>query len=51
MVSFKLATSSHRADENSVPTGRLANLDHKLQVLVIEAGENNLNNPWASVVK
>jgi len=29
-----------------VPSGRLANLDHKLQVLVIEAGENNLNNPW-----
>lgn len=29
-----------------VPTGRLANLDHKLQVLCIEAGENNLNNPW-----
>ncbi|EXJ85715.1 alcohol oxidase [Capronia coronata CBS 617.96] len=29
-----------------VPAGRLANLDHKLQVLVIEGGENNLNNPW-----
>jgi alcohol oxidase len=29
-----------------VPAGRLANLDHKLQVLLIEAGENNLNNPW-----
>lgn len=25
---------------------RLANLDHKLQVLLIEGGENNLNNPW-----
>ena len=29
-----------------VPAGRLANLDHKLQVLLIEAGESNLNNPW-----
>ncbi|KAL4878173.1 GMC oxidoreductase-domain-containing protein [Aspergillus karnatakaensis] len=29
-----------------VPAGRLANLDHNLSVLVIEAGENNLNNPW-----
>jgi len=29
-----------------VPTGRLANLDHNLQVLLIEGGENNLNNPW-----
>lgn len=26
--------------------GRLANLDTKLNVLLIEAGENNLNNPW-----
>ncbi|KAI9654298.1 MAG: Alternative oxidase, mitochondrial precursor [Alyxoria varia] len=26
--------------------GRLANLDHNLQVMLIEAGENNLNNPW-----
>lgn len=25
---------------------RLANLDHNLQVLLIEAGESNLNNPW-----
>jgi hypothetical protein len=25
---------------------RLANLDHNLKVLLIEAGENNLNNPW-----
>jgi hypothetical protein len=25
---------------------RLANLDHKLQVLLIEGGESNLNNPW-----
>jgi alcohol oxidase len=24
----------------------LANLDHNLTVLLIEAGENNLNNPW-----
>lgn len=25
---------------------RLANLDHNLSVLLIEGGENNLNNPW-----
>lgn len=25
---------------------RLANLDHNLKVLLIEAGESNLNNPW-----
>lgn len=24
----------------------LANLDHNLSVLLIEGGENNLNNPW-----
>ncbi|KAF2108409.1 alcohol oxidase p68 [Lophiotrema nucula] len=29
-----------------VVAGRLANLDHNLQVLLVEAGENNLNNPW-----
>lgn len=29
-----------------VVAGRLANLDHKLSVLLIEGGENNLNNPW-----
>lgn len=29
-----------------VVAGRLANLDHNLQVLLIEAGEDNLNNPW-----
>lgn len=29
-----------------VPAGRLANLDHNLSVLLIEAGEDNLNNPW-----
>jgi alcohol oxidase len=29
-----------------VVAGRLANLDHNLQVLLIEGGENNLNNPW-----
>ncbi|KAL2358498.1 alcohol oxidase p68 [Cryomyces antarcticus] len=29
-----------------VVAGRLANLDHNLQVMLIEAGENNLNNPW-----
>ncbi|KAL4797961.1 GMC oxidoreductase-domain-containing protein [Aspergillus venezuelensis] len=29
-----------------VPAGRLANLDHNLSVLLIEAGESNLNNPW-----
>jgi alcohol oxidase len=28
------------------PFFRLANLDHKLQVLLIEGGESNLNNPW-----
>jgi alcohol oxidase len=27
-------------------TFRLANLDHNLQVLLIEGGESNLNNPW-----
>lgn len=26
--------------------GRLANLDHKLHVMLIEGGESNLNNPW-----
>lgn len=34
-----------------VPAGRLANLDHNLQVLLIEAGEDNLNNPWYVTVK
>lgn len=29
-----------------VVAGRLANLDHNLQVLLIEGGEDNLNNPW-----
>ncbi|KAF7558149.1 hypothetical protein G7Z17_g160 [Cylindrodendrum hubeiense] len=29
-----------------VVAGRLANLDRKLKVLLIEAGESNLNNPW-----
>ena len=29
-----------------VVAGRLANLDHKLSVLLIEGGEDNLNNPW-----
>lgn len=29
-----------------VIAGRLANLDPKLTVLLIEGGENNLNNPW-----
>ena len=29
-----------------VPAERLANLDHNLQMLVIEAGEDNLKNPW-----
>jgi hypothetical protein len=29
-----------------VIAGRLANLDPKLKVLLIEAGENNINNPW-----
>lgn len=29
-----------------VIAGRLANLDPNLTVLLIEGGENNLNNPW-----
>lgn len=29
-----------------VVAGRLANLDRNLTVLLIEGGENNLNNPW-----
>lgn len=29
-----------------VVAGRLANLDHNLQVMLIEAGESNLNDPW-----
>ncbi|KAI9735899.1 MAG: Alternative oxidase, mitochondrial precursor [Cirrosporium novae-zelandiae] len=29
-----------------VVAGRLANLDHNLQVLLIEGGESNLNDPW-----
>ncbi|KAK7516012.1 alcohol oxidase p68 [Phyllosticta citriasiana] len=29
-----------------VVAGRLANLDHNLQVMLIEGGESNLNNPW-----
>jgi hypothetical protein len=29
-----------------VIAGRLANLDPKLKVLLIESGENNINNPW-----
>lgn len=33
-----------------VPAGRLANLDHNLSVLLIEAGEDNLNNPWCVFV-
>lgn len=33
--------------EDTQLTGdRLANLDHNLKVLLIEAGESNLNNPW-----
>lgn len=31
---------------NVLLISRLANLDHNLKVLLIEAGENNLNNPW-----
>jgi len=30
-----------------VVAGRLANLDHNLQVMLVEAGESNLNNPWS----
>jgi alcohol oxidase len=33
-----------------VPAGRLANLDHNLSVLLIEAGESNLNNPWYCLI-
>ena len=29
-----------------VVAGRLANVDHNLQVMLVEAGESNLNNPW-----
>jgi len=29
-----------------VVAGRLANVDRNLQVMLIEAGESNLNNPW-----
>ena len=29
-----------------VVAGRLAALDRNLKVLLIEGGENNLNNPW-----
>lgn len=29
-----------------VVAGRLAALDRNLTVLLIEGGENNLNNPW-----
>jgi hypothetical protein len=29
-----------------IKVSRLANLDHNLKVLLIEAGENNINNPW-----
>jgi hypothetical protein len=29
-----------------VPASRFANLDHNLQALLIEAGEDNLDNPW-----
>ena len=29
-----------------VVAGRLAALDKNLKVLLIEGGENNLNNPW-----
>lgn len=32
-----------------VVAGRLANLDHNLSVLLIEGGENNLNNPWYAI--
>uniref|UniRef100_A0A0B7KA09 Glucose-methanol-choline oxidoreductase N-terminal domain-containing protein n=1 Tax=Bionectria ochroleuca TaxID=29856 RepID=A0A0B7KA09_BIOOC len=34
-----------------VVAGRLANLDHNLSVLLIEGGENNLNNPWGWTTK
>ena len=34
-----------------VVAGRLANLDHNLQVMLIEAGESNLNVSVMKVVK
>ena len=33
-------------DASCVVAGRLANVDHNVQVMLIEAGESNLNNPW-----
>lgn len=40
---FKAHLSSSEAHQH---LDRLANLDHNLKVLLIEAGESNLNNPW-----
>lgn len=40
---FKTHLSPSDAHQYS---NRLANLDHNLKVLLIEAGESNLNNPW-----
>lgn len=33
-----------------VVAGRLANLDRNLHVMLIEAGESNLNDPWCVVL-
>lgn len=40
------SSSIAKVECSCVVAGRLANLDHNLQVLLIEAGESNLNNPW-----
>jgi alcohol oxidase len=46
-VSYVLASIATRLTlQSCVVAGRLANLDHNLQVLLIEGGESNLNNPW-----
>lgn len=55
-VALKVAARKYKSKSSSTRTnttrcgcvvaGRLANLDHNLQVLLIEGGENNLNNPW-----
>jgi hypothetical protein len=39
-----LPTQLRRSQKSNI--SRLANLDHNLQVLLIEGGESNLNNPW-----
>ena len=39
-------TTSTGGSAGCVVAGRLAALDRNLKVLLIEGGENNLNNPW-----